>query len=275
MIVILEMTLLYLEAWANDCWFTNIIIRDTQFGIQTVSSNFNYVHGWIGYPELLPSSYFLKTLNNNVNISNGYADTYQYPFISTFGCLNITNAFIYNNKNVYTEELQTTNVPVLFKSEQDTFNLGTWGYFSVLNSQIACSTTQYKTTTAQLTNRFNTLNNFNYNYFSSLKNLTNIDCINTSDTGTGFAGDVNDVIVPGTYGINNASNLPGSYFYGVLLVSSVTAHAGAYVENGTLTNITFATQIFITSEGWPKMYCRMYTSGSWTSWQKITTTNMS
>ncbi len=257
---------------ANDCKFSNIIIRDTHKGILTITGFFEYIHGWIGLAELIPDSYFLKTKNNLVICNEMYADTYQYAFISTFGSLNISNSLILNNDNVYTSALQSTNKPILFKSELDEFNLNTYGYFKVINSQI--NTSDFDE--VELTNRYNANNIFEYNYFTNYNNIINKNYFNYSTNKGAFSGSADNLFVNGNYSVSNNAGLPGSFLYGVLKVTSTVTTNGAYLTNNDTTYLSYTEQEFITSETVPKKYFRIYTKSSgWTSWEKITTTTMS
>ena len=267
-----EMNSLAIYNNANDCKFSNIIIRDSHYAILTTTAFFDYVHGWIGLSDLIPDSYFLKTTNNLVIADNMYADTYQYPFISTFGSLNITNALILNNSNIYNSQLQNTNKPVLFKSELDLFNLNTYGYFKVVNSQI--NTTNYDS--VDLTNRYNVNNIFENNYYTNLNKLSNKQYFSISNNKGNFIGSANNLFTNGSYSTTaDNSDLPGSYFFGILTVDSTTNVNGAYISNSNIDNITYCRQIFTTSETIPKIYIRMYTkSSNWTNWIKVTTSNI-
>lgn len=257
---------------ANDCRFSNIVIRDVHKAILTTTTILNHIHGWNAMPALIPDSYFLKTINNDVLCNEVYADTYQYSFISTWQSLNITNAFIFNNKNNYTPEMQTKYKPILFKSEQDPFNLNTWGYFKVFNSQINVSNFDH----VDLTNRYDRNNNFSEynNYYSNIDHVDNKNYFNSSETGSGSNKDVDLIFTPGVYGMNNNDNLPGTFKYGVLTVETITSSKGAYITDDFTNYRTYCKQTFLSSEPVVKLYVRIYASGSWTSWQKVTTTTV-
>lgn len=255
---------------ANDCKFSNIIIRDTQFGIYTVPAFFDYIHGWIGHPDLLPNSYFMKTKNHQVVADNCYADTYQYAFISTFGSLNITNAFIYYNTDVYTSAIQSTNKPYLFYAEQDEFGLNTWGYFNVYNSQINTSNVDE----IYLSNRNNTNNEFTKNHYTNMAKLLNKNYIQDKNYKGAFTGSADTIYENGAYSVTNTNtSIPGTYGYGQLIVNTSTTTGGAYIKNGDNTYLSYCSQLFISFETIPKFYIRTYTkSVGWSAWEKITTT---
>ena len=117
-------------------------------------------------------------------------------------------------------------------------------------------------------------NNFKDNWFSNLTKVSNKEFMNSSNCGGAYSSDVNNLFEPGIYGMNNNDNLPGDFKYGVLEVNTITKRKGAYLTNSDISNISYCHQKFITSEGYPKVYERIYNSGSWKNWQRVTTTNM-
>ncbi len=255
---------------ANDCKFSNIIIRDVHKGIETITGYFDYIHGWIGMPTLIPGSFFMRTKNNEVIANNCYADTYQYSFISTFGSLNITNAFILCNNNVYTSAIQTDNKPYLFYSEADEFSLGTYGYFKVINSQIDTS----KFEEVYLVNRNNANNEFTNNYYTNYNKILNKNYIQDKQYKGAFSGSADTLFENGAYSVSNSNTgIPGSYSYGQIIVHTSTTTGGAYIKNNDNTYLSYCSQLFISFETIPKFYMRTYTkSNGWSAWEKITTT---
>ena len=250
---------------ARDGIFSNIIIRDTHYGILCYDGLYSKVHGWIGFKELIPNSYFIKSLDKATIVNECYADTYNYSFISSFLTMNISNSLILFNKDIYDEDLQLSNKPVIFKSEIDTYNLDSYGSFNAKNNTI--NNTNFPII---LTNRTNNLNNFN----NIIDDTNNCDFSNYQDSEYNFfhqiiSGDVNNLNRPGIWYVNNSSNIPSdAYEYGIIYVIGTPSFDRAYMYN---TNIAHLQQIYIPIGSSPQgIYVRNKASGEWQNWKKCT-----
>ena len=249
---------------ARDGIFTNILIRDTHYGIECYDGLYSKIHGWIGFASLIPNSYFIKSNDKATIIDECYADTYQFPFISSFLTLNISNSLILFNTQLYTSELVKSNKPIIFKSEKDVYGLNTYGSFNAHNNRI-----NNADISITLTNKTNNLNKFN----NSLDTNKNVDFTNYQDETfklfyASIGSDVNNLNRPGIWYVNNASNLPsGAYEFGIIYVIATPIQDSNYMD--TDINIAHLQQIYIPIGSDPNgIYVRNKTGDGWQNWKQ-------
>ena len=261
---------LAIENDAHDAIFSDIIIRDTQYGVLTRGSTmFTKIHGWIGFKSLVVGSYFIKCLDYTNRISECYSDTYQYSFISCFGPTYVNNSLVLWNTDIYTPELALINPPIVYKSEQDDYGLNALGTFRTYGNII-----QSKMPNIQITNRASVYNTFE----DHITNYSNIIEKGFYSTNNGLRGgttiDLNELFEAGCYGINDNIHIPeGVYQFGSLLVMPVMFRDKQFMSNNDLDNMSYCTQIYITTELNPKIYIRNYLFGNWTEWCEIVSGN--
>ena len=242
----------------RDNEFRDIIIRDTQYGIDTSDSRFSNVHGWIGYQEILEGSYMVKTFDGYVQLNMCYADTYQYPFISCFGAMAISNSSVLWNNDIYTDAKQLSHPVCVFKSENTDFAPTTYGGFITSN---VCVHAILKDTL--LTNMYLDRNDFAAPYIRTVKNgsidYTNFKYKDKSVKG-GYGGNIDDIKEPGSYSIvSGVTGIPtGAYNRGQLIVN--TSSSKPQTES-----YQFITQIYVPSDKSRKVYIR-YWSANWGEW---------
>lgn len=252
---------------AQDAMFTNIIIRDTHYGIETRMGIFTRIHGWIGFKNLLPDSYFIKSLDKETIVSECYADTYQFPFISTFETMIISNTLVLFNIGVYDTSVQELYKPIIYKSELDTYGLNTYGRFKTSNNTISVSNID-----VILCDRLGA------NYFDdNIVGISRCDLSKYQLTNSDVfasASDLDKLTVKGTYSVSSPTNgLPeGAYEWGVLKVDVGSSFSRPLQQNNNFERTSFVMQTYIPNlPNIPFIYVRNHAGGNWNNWRKIQT----
>lgn len=257
---------------ASDAMYSNIIIRDTHYGILTTTGLFHNIHGWIGFTSLLPNSYFIKSMDKGVMIDGCYSDTYQYPFISTFQSMHISNSLLLWNEGVYSHELQSQYPITIFKIEPDNFGLNSEGWFKVTNNML--HTQAFADDTNYLINKSNSNNNFIANQINNIEKMLGTEFCPLSEGNGGIGGSLNDRFVAGTYAVSDQNtDLPdGAYTWGILRVTPILKYSKGYISNTKINNLSYCMQEYIEHKGAPKTFRRWYSNNAgWSAWTLVST----
>lgn len=262
---------------ATDGIFSNIVIKNTHYGVLTKDGLFSKIHGWIESPELIPNSYFIKSNDKATIINQCYADTYQYPFISTFSSLNIVSCLVYWNSNIYNQALQEDNPIIVFKSERDIYNLNSYGSFKATNNTIA----NQNDVAIKLRNMYVADDIFSNNTISIVANCDYSNYAIDSTERASIGSDVNNLNNPGKWWVNNATNIPtGAYEYGIIEVIATPRTDRALMSPGVNNSLSGSNVAHIFQRYTPMsaspdgIYIRTKTGGTWQPWKKISLTNI-
>lgn len=247
----------------HDAIFSDIIIRDIHRGIETLGATiFSKIHGWIGMKDLLPNSYFIKCLDYTNKISDCYSDTYQDSFINCFGTTFITNSIVLWNTDIYTQDMANNYPITVYKAEKDIYGFNSYGTFRTFGNTI-----QTKLKGISITNRSSMYNNFD-DHISNYDNLSNINYFTNNDKiKSGTALPLDELFEPGAYGVNNNASIPDNFYqYGTVIVIPINKTPHSYLSNEKTDNLSYCTQIYITTESSPKVYIRNYINKQWGNW---------
>lgn len=102
---------------------------DCYTAIKTSTFNlFKNIHAWIYDINLLIGSKFIEMIGGNGNFKGFgiYSDTYHYTFYSSGSNIphvQISNSFIFYNKNIMSDSVMGSNVPYIFYSESEVDNI--------------------------------------------------------------------------------------------------------------------------------------------------------
>ena len=251
---------------AYDNSFSDITIRDVETMIDTTSSKFNRVHGWLSFKELIPTSVYAIMRSSECCFINCTSDTIRYSFISgyegTVSNINyvvaLTNMTFFYNKSVYTQSLASQYKPVLFKKYTNSNGVESRVIPNLTNATItgndfvvSFTDCAYPESMSKNVNAYNVIFNGDYVEDTDIifeRNLMWLKDLNTEryrDGNTNF----DTIVHNGTYTVNTWSgesgkNVPAQNISGVLIV----------IGNGTT-----KTQILNTKDN---IYTRAFTKGS-------------
>ena len=78
---------------------------------------------------------------------------------------------------------------------------------------------------------------------------------------------LDELFEPGAYGVNKNASIPADlYQYGTVIVIPINKTPHSYLSNEKLDNLSYCTQIYITTESSPKVYVRNYLNEQWGNW---------
>lgn len=250
----------------KDGKYSNIVMRDCVGGVICYDGLWTKIHHWIGFQSLLENSFTFKTLDRYAIIDDCYIDTIRYPFISTYGVQMVSNSMVIYNTGVYTTANFENYPPTIFKAEQDTYGLNSWGVYNATNIIII---NQKKGAIVSRNNNYNNFENIKMTGVPNDVDRKYMTRVNNNTIGTNYySGDLNDIHYTTTKYCNYGADkhFPGSSS-GYLITYAMGIDDFAGVDKSNTVDARNILQIFINSNH-SHLFIRSYTysNETWSNW---------